>query len=151
MPDAQAGAELKKYLPASRNKMTKTGGGTDIRDEADLKAQLAEGRYLEYWQAVLDGDAVVTARDGYFLESRVANEDSRITATATRDGTRWKVEMVRPLAAQGAARHALEEGQLYTLAIALHENHASGRYHYTSFPMSFVLGAGEAWLNAERK
>ncbi len=151
MPDALTGAELKKYLPGSRSKMTKSGGGTDLRGEAELEAQLKESKYLEYWQVVLHEGAVVAARDGYILESRVANSDTAIAATASRDGGRWAVEMVRPLEAQGMARHGLQEGQVYTLAIALQENHASGRYHHTSFPMRFVLGEGEAELKAERK
>ena len=151
MPDAAADSDLKKYLPGSRNKMTASGGGTDIRSDAELEAQLAEGKYLEFWQALLDGGELVAARDGYFLESRNLNEDSAVSATANYDGGRWTVEMVRPLTASGSARHQLEEGVEYTVGIALHENHASGRRHYTSFPMRLVLGAGEAQLTAARK
>lgn len=151
MPDAAANSDLKKYLPGSRNKMTASGGGTDIRSDAELEAQLAEGKYLEFWQALLDNGELVAARDGYFLESRNLNEDSAVSATANYDGGRWTVEMVRPLSASGNARHRLEEGVEYTVGIALHENHASGRRHYTSFPMRFVLRAGEAELTADRK
>lgn len=150
MPDAAAD-KLTKYLPGSRNKMTRTGGGNDIRAQAELDAQFAAGQYLEYWQAVLDGGALLAAKDGYFLEGRVANEDSAVTATATSDGSRWTVQMVRPLQPDGKTRHALQEGVEYTLAVALHENHSSGRHHYTAFPMRFVLGSGEAELNAARK
>jgi cytochrome c-type protein NapC len=151
MPDAAADSDLKKYLPGSRNKMTASGGGTDIRSDAELEAQLAEGKYLEFWQALLDGGELVAARDGYFLESRNLNDDSAVSATANYEGGRWTVEMVRPLTASGSARHRLEEGVEYTVGIALHENHASGRRHYTSFPMRLVLGAGEAQLTAARK
>lgn len=150
MPD-DSGADLTKYLPGSRNKMTRTGGGSDIKPAADLDAQLAQGQYLEYWQAELDGGSLKAAHDGYFLDGRKENSDSAVTATATADGQQWTVQMVRPLAPAGTTRHALAEGTVYTLAIALHENHASGRHHYTAFPMRFVLGAGEAELNATRR
>lgn len=151
MPDAFADAQLTKYLPGSRNKMTRTGGGSDIRTTAELDAQLAEGKYLEYWQVVLNDNDLQSVGDGYFLDSRVANDDSAITATASNSDKKWTVEMVRPLKPAGKSRHALSAGIEYTLAVALHQNHASGRRHYTSFPMRFVLGAGEADLNAGRK
>ena len=150
MPD-DSGAKLSKYLPGSRSKMTRTGGGSDIKPAADLDAQKAQGQYLEYWQAVLDGGAVKASRDGYFLDGRKKNSDSAVSATATAEGQHWTVQMVRPLGPEGETRHALAEGIVYTLAVALHENHASGRYHYTAFPMRFVLGSGEAELNATRQ
>lgn len=146
-----AATKLTKYLPGSRNKMTRTGGGSDIRTAAELDAQLAEDKYLEYWQVVLNDDGLKLARDGYFLDARVANDDSAVTATASRNDKQWTVEIVRPLKPAGKSRHVLSEGIEYTLAVALHQNHASGRHHYTSFPMRFVLGAGEAELNAGRK
>ena len=151
MPDALTEAELTKYLPGSRNKMSKTGGGSDIRATAELDAQLAEGKYLEYWQAILNDTGLQSAGDGYFLDGRIGNNDSAVTATASNTDSKWMVEIVRPLKPSGKSRHALSEGTEYTLAVALHQNHASGRHHYTSFPMRFVLGAGEAELNATRK
>jgi cytochrome c-type protein NapC len=151
MQDALTDAELTKYLPGSRNKMSKTGGGSDIRTAAELDTQLTEGKYLEYWQVVLDDQGLQSVSDGYFLEGRVANDDSAATATASSSDKKWTVEIVRPLKPGGKSRHALSEGVEYTLAVALHQNHASGRHHYTSFPMRFVLGAGEAELIAAHK
>lgn len=151
MPDAQAGSDLTKYLPGSRNNMTKTGGGSDIRTEPELAALLAENKYLELWQVVLNQGQLQASSDGYYLQGREVNEDSAIEATVNRNGEQVTVTMVRPLQATGKARHVLAEGTEYTLAVALHENHASGRYHYTSFPMRFAIGTGEAELNAGRK
>ncbi len=151
MSDPATGTELTKYLPGSRNKMSKTGGGTDRRTAAELDAQLAEGKYLEYWQVLLNEEGLQSVGDGYFLDGRVANKDSAATATACNSNKKWTVEIVRPLKPAGKARHALSEGVEYTLSVALHQNHASGRFHYTSLPMRFVLGAGDAELNAGRK
>jgi cytochrome c-type protein NapC len=151
MSDPATGTELTKYLPGSRNKMSRTGGGSDIRTAAELDTQLAEGKYLEYWQVVLSEDSLQSVGDGYFLDSTVANVVSVTKATASRSDKKWVLEIIRPLKPAGKSRHALSEGVEYTLGVALHQNHASGRYHYTSFPIRFVLGAGEAELNAGRK
>ena len=151
MPDAQAGQNLTKYLPGSRNKMSKSGGGEDIRTEAELAAQISKGEYLEYWQAVLDQGQLAASSDGYFLQARIPNDETAIKVTATADGASWTVEMVRPLAPGGNTRHSLSPGVEYTLAVALHEHHASGRHHYTSFPLRFYLGEGEAELNATKR
>lgn len=150
MPDATAD-DLTKYLPGSRNKMTRSGGGTDIKSEAELAALVADGEYLELWQAVLDGGELQAARDGHILEERVLTTDSVVAANVIADGQRTTVELVRPLQPEGQARHALSEGVAYTLNIALHANHADGRHHYTAFPMRLLLGPGEAELNASRR
>lgn len=151
MPDAQAGQDLTKYLPGSRTKMSKTGGGDDLRPEAELAAQISKGEYLEYWQAVLDQGQLVGSSDGYFLQGRIPNDETAVQVTASADGAAWTVDMVRPLDPGGDTRHALSPGVEYTLAIALHEHHASGRHHYTSFPLRFYLGPGEAELNASQR
>jgi len=151
MPN-DAGQQLTKYLPGSRTKLTATGGGTNIRPADELQAQLAEGKYLEYWQLLLNDDQVTGASDGYFLDHRAANADSAVSGNGQAGAGACSLQLVRPLAATGTGRHALQEGVEYTLAVALHANHASGRHHYTSFPMRFRLGAGgDAELTAQRK
>lgn len=149
MADA-ADPSLTKYLPGSRNKMTATGGGSDIRTPAELAQQLAQGQYLEYWQLALQDGAVTSAGDGYFLEKRTANADSAVSGSGSA-GPDCSLQLVRPLAPGGEARHALKEGEEYTLSIALHANHASGRHHFTSLPLRFRLGEGEAELVATRR
>lgn len=139
MPDA-AGAERTKYLPNSRSRMTATGGGDALRGAADLAAELAAGRMLDYLQAELDDGKVVRVLDGYFLDARHEHEDSAVDARATLVDGRWTVEFRRPLAPPGP-RLALETGKRYTFNFALHENYSDGRHHYVSFPLSVVIGA----------
>lgn len=150
MPDA-ADPPLTKYLPGSRNKMTATGGGSDIRAPADLAVQLAEGKYMEYWQLELQNGSVTAAGDGYFLERRTANADPAVSGSGSAGGPGCSLQLVRPLTPGGDARHALQEGKDYTVGVALHANHASGRHHYTSFPLTFRLGGGEAELVARKR
>lgn len=145
MPDAAPGADLGKYLPGSRVKMSATGGGTGLRGAAELDAQLDEGRYLEYWQVVLERGQANGAGDGYLLGDLVASQAPVVSAEGLSEGPDCSLKMTRPLAPAGRGRHALAEGQEYTLAVALHANHAAGRYHYTAFPVRFRLGgAAEA-------
>ncbi len=151
MPSANAGQSLTKYLPGSRNKMTATGGGDDVRAAGDIQAQLAEGKYLEFWQLVLAGQQVTGAADGHFLAERVTHDDSAVSGSGSAQSGDCSLQLVRPLAPGGEGRHALQEGEEYTLNIALHANHAEGRYHFTSFPLRFRLGDGEAELVATRQ
>lgn len=151
MPDGEASAERTKYLPGSRNRMTASGGGDDVRSTEQIQAQLGAGAYLEYWQLSLEGQEVTGASDGYFLDHRVAHDTSVVSGSGTASGPDCSLELVRPLVPGGAGRHALEEGVEYTLNIALHANNAEGRHHFTSFPLRFRLGGGEAELVAVKR
>ena len=150
MPDEFSGEKLSKYLPGSRQKMARIGGGDNFKADDDLANQLANGMSLEYMQVALSTDGVRKVSEGYFLEARVEDADTDLEATAKRDGDRWTVEISRPLDGPGE-RLVLNEGREYTLAIALHENYAEGRYHLTAFPMRFTLGVSEAKLQARRR
>jgi hypothetical protein len=143
--------QLTKYLPNSRTRMTATGGGDDLRTDAQLVEELAAGRYLEYWQAKLDENGVHEQVDGYFLDERHKNDSPEFTAHARRDGDQWVVEMSRPLESPGGPRLTIEPGVSYTLAIAVHDNYATHRHHYVSFPLQMVLDSGEADLIVTRR
>jgi hypothetical protein len=151
MSSAAAGQSLTKYLPGSRNKMTATGGGDDVRDTSEIQGQLAEGKYLEFWQLVLANQQVTGAADGHFLAERVTYEESAVSGSGSAQSGDCSLQLVRSLAPGGEGRHTLREGEEYTLNIALHANHAEGRYHFTSFPLRFRLGDGEAELVATRQ
>jgi hypothetical protein len=134
---------LTKYLANSRARMTPTGGGTELRTEAQLAQELEEGRFMEYWQAKFSRDGVHEAVDGYILEARRRNAEAAFTAAARLDGDRWVVEITRPLVPGAGPRIALEPGRVYTLSLAIHDNHASSRHHYVSFPLQMALDEGD--------
>jgi cytochrome c-type protein NapC len=141
--------QLTKYLPNSRGRMTATGGGTNVRSDEELAEELAQGRFLEYWQVALDDEGVAERLDGYFLEARRSNEEPRFSATARREGRLWIVEMTRPLQAPAGPRLTVEPGVGYTLAVAVHGNHASGRHHYVSWPIPMVVEADAVRLDLD--
>lgn len=140
MPDDAGDPEIKKYLPGSRTAMTRTGGGRDVKSPAEIQAQLDAGEFLEIWRAKLSDDGSAHFDDGYFLDTRKMSTEPAVSGTASRDGQRWTVRLERPLAAAGNAYHELSPGQAYTVAFAVHTNHASDRHHYVSFPMPLELG-----------
>lgn len=135
-----AGKDLTKYLPSSRERMTRTGGSDNFKSAEELDAELDQGAFLEYWTALLDDDGQVGVRDGYFLEARVINEDVAIEAAAQRQDGRWVVALSRPLMPQGGPRKTLEKGQTYPISFAVHEAHTKGRRHYVSFPLAVTIG-----------
>lgn len=135
-----AGKDLTKYLPSSRERMTRTGGGDNIKGADELAAEMDKGAFLEYWSALLDVDGQATARDGYFLEARVINDDVAVEASAERAGDRWVVTLSRPLVPDGGPRKSLVPGQTYPISFAVHEAHTSGRRHYVSFPLAVTIG-----------
>lgn len=135
------GLGLTKYLPSSRQRMTRTGGGDNIKPAGELADELEKGAFLEYWTAYLDKDAGVSVKDGYFLEARIKHDEPAVSAAARRDGNRWVVEMQRPLSPEAGPRKTLQIGQRYPLSFAIHESHTSGRRHHVSFPLALVVDA----------
>ncbi|MEJ2130748.1 MAG: ethylbenzene dehydrogenase-related protein, partial [Gammaproteobacteria bacterium] len=54
MPNAEPGSKLTKYLIASRTKASRSGGGENYKPQADRDTLLADGQFMEYWQARLN-------------------------------------------------------------------------------------------------
>lgn len=149
MAEADSGAKLTKYLPNSRTRMTRSGGGTAIKSDADLAAELEKGAFYEYWQVELDQGTVHKARDGYFLDARRTNDESAVSAEATLVDGRWVVDITRRLKPVGGPRITLAEGKVYTVEFAVHDNHVGDRHHYVSFPMRMKVQQAGAQLMTE--
>ncbi len=139
-----AGAERSKYLLKTRAKVTRQGGGNDLKSADDLAALKAAGYSLEYWQARLNPGAKAVAAAGTIFDKREELKTSAVTADATlADGT-WSVTLSRPLVA-GAPYKDIVAGKTYTVGFAIHAGHTAHRFHYVSFERSLVLdqGAGD--------
>lgn len=142
---------LTMYLPRTRTRMMRTGGGPNIRPQAELQDMLGRGAFTEYWAARLNKGAPPEPADGYVLERRHENPTALVTAEAERaDGT-WTVVLSRPLATGDPRHKALLPGRTYTVGFALHEAYASGRFHHVSFEHTLVLDEGTADLVAVRQ
>lgn len=149
MPSATG--EMHKYLARSRTKMTRQGGGDALKGQADLDSMLADGQFIEYWQAKLKPGAPAVANEGLALEKRRDNPAPKVTAQAKLDGGKWEVVLSRPLKVGAPGYKDIEPGKTYTLGFAIHEDSAAGRYHQVSLEYTMVMDAGEADFVAKKK
>ena len=135
--------DLTKYIFESRTDLTPHGAGTSYRSDGELQDLIADGVFMEYWQAKLtpEGDAVPV--DGYVLDRRHIHDEPAISADAEHDGDRWSVVFSRPLAAGTDTRKDLEPGTVYHGGFAIHEAHADRRFHHVSLEYTFTIDSDD--------
>ena len=152
MPHDLPDVDLTKYLARSRTKVTRDGGGTNYKSDAELAGMLDEGMFVDYAQAEIGaGGAPVVGVHGYILEKRHKSENPAVSAEAElADGT-WTVVLSRPLSGGGAGYKAIEPGKTYDIGFAVHDGWAEGRHHYVSLERTLTLGEGQADLVAARQ
>jgi cytochrome c-type protein NapC len=149
MPSA-GGAQRTMYLPKSRAKLTRQGGGDTLAAPDALAKLKADGYQLEYWQAVLNPGQPARASTQIVFDQRAEQKPGIAVAEATNSGGAWSVTISRPLAA-AAPYSAISPGTKYYLAFAIHSGHTAHRFHYVSYERSFVLDSGSADLVAVRQ
>jgi len=142
--------DLTKYIIASREKVTRKGGGMNIKDESALAALVAKGKFFEYWQARVDKQGKGHVIDGYILERRHENATAAVSGDVTRQGDHWVATLSRPLQAPSDTFKTLAPGKDYMVGFAIHTGHADGRYHHVSLETSLRLGKGSASFIAKK-
>ncbi|MBW2244627.1 MAG: cytochrome c-552 precursor [Deltaproteobacteria bacterium] len=148
MPHANGGAELTKYLVASRTKVGRRGGGENYKAAAELDALLDEGKFLEFWSAELKAGAAPVVTDGWVLEKRHERAAPQVTAEGGRVGDDWIVVVSRTLAAPGSDSKAFVTDRTYTFGISVHDGDDDGRFHRVSLEHRLALDGREADFNA---
>lgn len=151
MASATAGKDITKYIPESRSKLTRQGGGDNIKPQADLDGLLQGGKFLEYWQARLNKGKPAVPVDGYILDKRHKNDTPAITAEGEYSGDKWVVVLSRPLKAAGPGHKDIAPGKLYTLGFAIHDDYTEHRFHFISLATTMMLDSGTADLVAVKK
>ena len=147
MPEAPGESERTKYLGASRVKIRRSGGGDDVKPQAELDRMRAAGEFLEYWQAALNRGKPAVARDGWILDRRRVNETPLASAEASFANGRWSVVLSRALISGASGRKDIVAGKRYTFNLAIHESYANERFHYVSLEQTFALDGGKAeWI-----
>jgi hypothetical protein len=152
MPYDMPDVDLTKYLARSRTKVTREGGGTNLKPSGELADMLEAGMFLDYDQALIgEGAGAVDAAGGYVLAERHESDDAAVSAEADlTDGT-WTVVLSRPLGGAGAGDKALEPDKTYIVGFAVHDGWAEGRHHYVSLESTLTLGEGDADLVATQQ
>ncbi|MEQ6341280.1 MAG: ethylbenzene dehydrogenase-related protein [Gammaproteobacteria bacterium] len=143
MASATTGKERTLYLPASRNKLKRQGGGDDFKSPAELETLLKSGVFMEYWQAKLNKGQPAKAGSGYILEKRHKPEKSIDATSAFKDG-KWTVVMSRPLKSSGDGQEDFAPGSTYMVGFAIHDDYTEGRFHYLSFGRNLAIDSGNA-------
>ena len=144
MPSAEAGKERNLYLAKSRTKLSRKGGGENVKSSEELKKLLAEGIFVEYWQAKLNKDKAAASVDAHILKARHENKKTKITVNAEIKGGVWVVEMSRLLTPNLPHTKNIVAGKEYNFGVAIHDAFSEGRHHLVSFGHSFVLDKGKA-------
>jgi hypothetical protein len=144
MASAAPGSKTTKYLGASRPKLSRQGGGTVVKPEAEIKALLAQGAYLEYWQAKLNPGKPATASGGYILADRAKATAPAVTAEAQFTGGEWHVTLSRPLKPGGPGQKPLVAGKPYAVGFAVHDDFAEHRHHFVSLEYTLQIDGGTA-------
>lgn len=144
MASAPAGGKTTKYLGASRTKLGRQGGGNNLKPAAALNQLLAQGGFLEYWQAQLNPGKPAKAVGGYILDQRHQAPATPVQAEAEFRGGEWIVTLSRPLQAAGRGQKAIKAGKPYMVAFAVHDAFANQRHHHVSLENTLTLDGGKA-------
>lgn len=69
--------------------------------------------------------------------------------TGTWEDSMWTVTWTRPLDTGNADDKAMQEGEVYNIGVAVHDDNVTTRFHFVSFPFTLGIGA-EADIEAVR-
>lgn len=121
-------------------------GGDEQKTKYVKEGSLAGGVYydLNQWRS---GEN--KAYDGHIAEARVMEGGSALQgATGSLSNGTWSVVFTRAFSG-GQGDVTLEPGKVYSFGFAIHDDHASGRYHHVS--LGYPLGIdAEAPIVAKR-
>ncbi len=110
----------------------------DAKDDKKTKyikdGSLASGKFYDLIQWTSKG----TKHDGYVAEKRVMDGGKALVdAKGEKKGDEWVVVFTRKLTG-GEGDIAMAAGKTYNIGFAIHDDHASGRFHHVS--LNYTLG-----------
>jgi cytochrome c-type protein NapC len=149
MPSS-GGATRTKYLPKTRAKITRQGGGDALKPADELAKLKADGYVLEYWEAELNSGSPAAAAAYTVFDKREAVSPAPVAAEASFANGTWSVTLSRKLKA-GAPFKDIEAGKPITVGFAVHAGHTNGRFHYVSLLQTLALDSGTADFVAMKK
>jgi len=151
MPDHKSKQARSLYTSASRNKITRSGGGDNFVAKEKLQTMRKNGDFIEYWQTRIKNPKTHENISGYILEKRQQSSSSNVDATVENHSGHWQVTFKRPLKSNHQDALNLKASEVYTFGIAIHDDYTKGRFHYVSFPRTFSLTNNQANIVAEKQ
>lgn len=141
-----------KYLAESRTAIelrgrdgAKLGGWDKRKDEAEIAAALAEGKFLDLLRYNA-GDG--STEDGYVLADRVMQGGQGVEFHARQEASQWVVEMRRKLTSDQPGDLSLALDQGYNLGLAIHDDYSDARFHHVSLGYKLGFDSETAEINA---
>jgi cytochrome c-type protein NapC len=151
MASHSGNSERTLYLSASREKVTRSGGGDQFKAKDDLEELFANGNLLEYWQIKLNPNSPLSIDEGYILDKRHVDNTHHVDARYDYQNGRWRLELRRALNTNSSAHKTLQDGKKYTIGFALHDDYVKGRYHYVSLGRTFTTDGAAANLRVQKQ
>ena len=131
-----------KYLKESRTKIEvkgrrgkKRGGWDKLKDEADLKAEMDAGKYMDLIR-YKSGEKVT--ENGHIFDERTMSGGQGAEFEARLKAGTWSVILKRKLNTDNAGDIALALDQVYNFGFAIHDDYSSSRFHHVS--LGYKLG-----------
>lgn len=125
---------------------TMPGAADDKKTKYVKDASVDGGKFFDLLQWRSSGKS----SDGHVAESRVMEGGSAlVSAEGKQDGDTWTVTFTRKLTG-GKGDVALESGKTYNFGFAIHDDHATGRFHHVSLGYKLGLDA-KADVNAVKQ
>ncbi|MBW7852057.1 MAG: cytochrome c-552 precursor [Rhodospirillales bacterium] len=145
MASAAPGSTRHKYLPKSRQALSRSGGGDALKPAQELERLAASGMFLEYWQARLAHNAPAVTADGYIF----ADHEEKVvgplaSAEANFENGRWIVVLSRKLAVGSPTHKDIVPGKVFNVGFAIHDDYADHRFHHVSLEHTLSLDPGAA-------
>lgn len=124
---------LDKYLGYTRKKVGRSGGGKELKLEADLQALLEKGVFLELWEVKVGADGKAVPKQTRIFDSIHDIAPGKLAASASYNKGEWTVTVSRPIDFAGEKSFVAEQ----SFGIALHTRSNQGPDHWVSLPWRF--------------
>lgn len=139
-----------KYLAESRTALelrdAPRGGWDKLKGKDDIAGLAAAGSVME----LLRWRSDEPAEHGLVAADRKSTVLSPIKASGGLSGNQYTVVIARPLKGQMPGEITFEPGKKYIVSFALHDDHASQRFHHVSLAYELSLdGDGELVAKAQ--
>ncbi|MEM7221821.1 MAG: NapC/NirT family cytochrome c [Pseudomonadota bacterium] len=145
---------ITKYLRESRSDLEIRGsdgkprGGWDKLLPPEKVESLMEGGLFVDLIRFKSGNG--TTENGFVLEDRVADGGATVEGSGVLADGVWTVELTIPLTG-GPGDIALDPAKIYTIGLAIHDDHTAARFHHVSLEYRLGFDNAEAEVNAVKR